>query len=206
MLKTKLVLGVLLFEGFELLDVCGPLEIFGRASEHFEIKLVSELSGDVKSAQSVKLVTDHSFSDDENYDMLLIPGGVGTRVLVNSEATLTWLKNNTPKAQLVASVCTGSALLAKANLLDNKKATTNKAAFMWVTEQSNKVEWIKQARWVEDGKFFSSSGVSAGMDMSLAIISKLLGEEEANSIATFIEYEWHKDSSWDPFSKIYGLS
>ncbi|MEA1915929.1 MAG: DJ-1/PfpI family protein [Campylobacterota bacterium] len=203
MLKKRLILGVLLFDEFELLDVCGPLEIFGRLNENFEIKLVAKDSGEVRSTQSVKLVAEYSFDSDENYDILLVPGGAGTRVLVNDAITLQWLTTNVPKATLVTTVCTGSALLAKANLLDQIKATTNKAAFNWVVEQSSKVDWIKEARWVEDGKFFTSSGVSAGMDMSLGVISKLLGEKEAQSIATFIEYEWHKDSTRDPFSKLY---
>jgi transcriptional regulator GlxA family with amidase domain len=106
----------------------------------------------------------------------------------------------------VSSVCTGAALLARAGLLDGRRATSNKLSFKWVTEQGPAVEWIlRQARWVEDGKFATSSGVSAGIDMTLALIAKLAGAESAERIAIRMEYEWHRDPSWDPFAKIHGL-
>ena len=105
----------------------------------------------------------------------------------------------------MTSVCTGSALLASAGLLENMKATTNKEAFAWTTSYGDKVNWQREARWVEDGKFFTSSGVSAGMDMSLALIARLLGQETAEKGANWAEYEWHKDANRDPFAKIHGL-
>ena len=89
---------------------------------------------------------------------------------------LDWLKERSEQAALVASVCTGSALLAKAGVLDGLRATSNKLAFAWASSQSEKVQWQQQARWVEDGKVFSSSGVSAGIDMSLAVIAKLVSQ------------------------------
>ena len=108
-------------------------------------------------------------------------------------------------AEIVASVCTGSAILAKAGLLDGRPATSNKQAFTWVKKQGPKVEWVKQARWVEDGKFYTSSGVSAGIDMSLAVIARILGIDVSESLALATEYEWHRDSSWDPFAEAHGL-
>jgi transcriptional regulator GlxA family with amidase domain len=90
-------------------------------------------------------------------------------------------------------------------VLDGLQATTNKRAFAWASSQSDKVRWKKEARWVEDGKFFTSSGVSAGMDMALALIARLLGRENAEQIAVWTEYEWHSDAAWDPFAKIHGL-
>ena len=118
---------------------------------------------------------------------------------------LDWLRNRSMGAEYVTAVCTGSALLARAGILEGRKATTNKKAYDWATSQSDKVHWIKQARWVEDGKFFTSSGVSAGMDMSLALIAGLFGEDTAVQAATWAEYEWHRDAGWDPFAKVYGL-
>jgi transcriptional regulator GlxA family with amidase domain len=102
------------------------------------------------------------------------------------------------------SVCTGSALLARAGLLDGIRATSNKRAFDWVVSQGPAVKWIGQARWVEDGKFATSSGVSAGIDMALAIIARVLGTETAEKDAIGMEYEWHRDAAWDPFAKIWG--
>lgn len=202
----KRSVGVVLFPNFELLDVFGPLEMYGIAKEHFEICMISENAKIVPSAQGVKVVVDFTFSDEKKYDILLVPGGQGTRVEVENKKLLLWLKSRASEAEYVASVCTGSALLAKCGVLEGYSATTNKKAFEWVASQSQAVEWVKQARWVEDGKFFTSSGVSAGIDMTLALIKKLYGEEYAQSIANHAEYEWHKDASWDPYARLYGLS
>ena len=117
---------------------------------------------------------------------------------------LDWLQNQSVGAEYVTAVCTGGALLARTDILDGRKATTNKRAYNWATSQTDKVHWIKQARWVEDGKFFTSSGVSAGLDMSLGLIARLSGEDVAEQVATWTEYEWHRDPEWDPFAEVYG--
>ena len=167
-MRSKRTLGVVLFEGFELLDVFGPLEMFGLAADEFEIRLISEHGGVVASRQGPKSVCDAAFSTSPALDLLMVPGGIGTRREVNNPVLLDWLKTRSEQAELVASVCTGSALLAKAGVLDGVRATTNKLAFAWASSQSAKVLWQRQARWVEDGKFFTSSGVSAGIDLALA--------------------------------------
>ena len=173
--------------------------------DNFKIFMLAEKDGVVSSRQGPKSVVDYNFNERHQYDILLIPGGMGTRKEVDNSIMLEWLEDQSRKAEYVTSVCTGSALLARAGILDGIKATTNKRAFAWVTSQSDKVSWQKEARWVEDGKFFTSSGVSAGMDMSLALIGKLLGQEKAEQIATRAEYEWHSVASWDPFAKVHGL-
>jgi len=198
-------IGVVLFNEFELLDVFGPLEMYGMAPENFEIHMVAERGGDVASKQGPRSVVEHEFGDGRQFDILLVPGGRGTRTEVENSILLEWLRVQSLNAEYVTSVCTGSALLAKAGLLDGIRATTNKRAFAWATSQSDKVIWEKEARWVEDEKFFTSSGVSAGMDMSLAVIGKILGNETAEQIATWTEYEWHSDAGWDPFARIHGL-
>jgi transcriptional regulator GlxA family with amidase domain len=103
------------------------------------------------------------------------------------------------------TVCTGTSLLARTGLLDGRRATTNKLAFEWVKSQGPNVNWVKQARWVVDGKFVTSSGVSAGMDMALDVISRLHDEDTAQFVANVTEYEWHRDADWDPFAKLAGL-
>ena len=204
-MKSTRSIGVVLFNEFELLDVFGPLEMYGMAPENFEIHMVAERGGDVASKQGPRSVVEHEFGDGRQFDILLVPGGRGTRTEVENSNLLEWLRVQSLNAEYVTSVCTGSALLAKAGLLDGIRATTNKRAFAWATSQSDKVIWEKEARWVEDGKFFTSSGVSAGMDMSLAVIGKILGNETAEQIATWTEYEWHSDAGWDPFARIHGL-
>ena len=203
---SKRTLGVVLFEGFELLDVFGPLEMFGLAADHFEIRLISETGGVVASRQGPKSVCDDSFQSAPAIDVLLVPGGIGTRGEVNNPVLLDWLKERSQQAELVASVCTGSALLAKAGVLDGLRATSNKLAFAWAASQSEKVQWQQQARWVEDGKVFSSSGVSAGIDMALAVIAKLVSMQAAEEAANFAEYSWQRDANCDPFASVAGVS
>ena len=203
---SKRTLGVVLFEGFELLDVFGPLEMFGLAAEHFEIRLISETGGVVASRQGPKSVCDDSFQSAPALDVLLVPGGIGTRREVDNQVLLDWLKELSEQAELVASVCTGSALLAKAGVLDGLRATSNKLAFAWASSQSEKVQWQQQARWVEDGKVFTSSGVSAGIDMSLAVIAKLVSQQAAEDAANFAEYSWQRDANCDPFASVVGVS
>jgi transcriptional regulator GlxA family with amidase domain len=200
-------LGIVLFEGFELLDVFGPAEAFGMLAELGQGKVltVAAEAGPVASAQKLRAVADHGFADCPHLDIMLVPGGIGTRHAVKDAAMLEWLGKRAADAEVVTSVCTGSAVLAAAGLLDGKRATTNKRAFKWVAEQGPRVNWVKEARWVEDGKFATSSGVSAGIDMALAQIARIYGQETADQVAIAMEYDWHRDASWDPFAKIHGL-
>jgi transcriptional regulator GlxA family with amidase domain len=116
-----------------------------------------------------------------------------------------WITETSVRAEYVMAVCTGTVLLATTGLLDGRRATTNKKDYRATIPYGPKVNWVPQARWVEDGKFFTSSGVSAGMDMSLAVMSKMFGEDAAEFIAVGTEYDWHKDPNWDPFAKLAGL-
>lgn len=202
-MKT-LTVGMVIFEGFELLDVFGPLEFFGRYPESFTISLLAMETGPVKSAQGPTAVADAALVDTAA-DILIVPGGKGTRREVDNSALLDELRRLAGNAQWVASICTGAALLAKAGLLDGKRATTNKLAWEWATAQGPNVEWIPQARWVEDGNVWTSAGVTAGMDMSLALIAKILGADAAKQAAIYAEYTPHEDASDDPFAKLAGL-
>jgi len=198
-------LGVLLFPGFELLDVFGPLEMFGLLRGVVQIVMVGEKVGPIASAAGPESLATADFASCPRLDLVLVPGGFGTRKEVANEALLSWLRSVAVTAEVVASVCTGSALLAKAGLLDGRRATTNKMAFAWVAEQGPRVRWVKQARWIDEGDRMTSAGVSAGIDMSLALIERLYDSEVAERVAQGAEYEWHRDPAWDPFAAIYGL-
>lgn len=198
-------IGALIFPGFELLDVFGPMEMFGRLDEEFSIDLIAETAGPIASGQRISAHADKTIDQSADYDILFVPGGAGTRREVDNQRLLDWISQVSENAEYTISVCTGSALLAKAGVLDNRRATTNKAAFSWVVDQGPNVEWVRQARWVEDGPFITSSGVSAGMDMTLGAIAAMHDTETAEKVATFCEYSWHRDSTWDPFAKIHGL-
>jgi transcriptional regulator GlxA family with amidase domain len=202
---TERTVGVVLFPGFELLDVFGPLEAFGNLPGMFRVVLVAEQAGPVASAQGPRAVADHGFVDCPHLDVVLVPGGIGTRDEAENPTLLGWLGRRAAEAEVVTSVCTGAALLARAGVLDGKRATTNKAFFQWVADQGPKVTWVRAARWVEDGKFATSSGVSAGIDMALAVIARLVGREVSENVARAMEYEWHTDATWDPFAMAWGL-
>jgi transcriptional regulator GlxA family with amidase domain len=197
----KRTIGVLLFEQFELLDVFGPLEMFSMLDDDFSIRLVAEQAPLVTASGGPRVASDDRFADDRRYDILLVPGGMGTRREVGNEALLRWLAAAADRAEIVASVCTGSALLAKAGVLDDRRATTNKNAFDWVTGQGPNVHWQPRARWVEDGRFFTSSGVSAGTDMALALIAHLCGIARARQVAHWAEYAWNEDGTDDPVAR-----
>jgi transcriptional regulator GlxA family with amidase domain len=194
-------LGVLLFPEFELLDVFGPLEVFGHrlVAHHYRVCMVAAEAGPVASAQGPRVLADHGFVGPP-LDVLLVPGGMGTRREVDNAKLVRWIAATAAVAEIVTSVCTGAALLARAGVLDGHRATTNKRAFDWVVTQGPCVEWIRKARWVEDGKFVTSSGVSAGIDMSLAVLESTVDPVTADEIARAIEYRRHADADDDPFA------
>lgn len=192
----------LVFNDFETLDLFGPVEMFGSLSEDYRLQFASLSGGIISNHHGVKL---HTLALDEltaATDILLIVGGPGTRQLVHDSPFLQALEHLTHSATWVLSVCTGSALLAKAGVLDGKRATSNKRAWQWVTQQSDQVYWVAQARWVVDGKFYTSSGVSAGMDMALGFIADRHGVNAARQIAHDIEYRWQEDADVDDFGVI----
>ncbi len=197
--SSPLTLGAVFYPDFELLDIYGPLEMFGNVGDELQIVTVAERAGPVSSAQGPKALADYGFADCPPLDLVLLPGGVGTLAQLENEALLGFLRQQAAAARTTMSVCSGSAILAKAGLLDGHRATSNKQYFSLATMQSKNVDWVKAARWVDDGALVTSSGVSAGMDMALAVIERLFDSERAESIARLTEYEWHRDSSWDPF-------
>ena len=194
-------LGAVLYEDFELLDLYGPLEMFGSVGPALRIVTVAAGPGPVRSFQGPKTLAEHSFADCPKLDLILVPGGIGTFPQLANEPFLAFLRERAARAEVTMSVCSGSAILARAGLLDGRRATSNKQFFSAASSQSAKVDWVTEARWVEDGPYATSSGVSAGTDMALAIIARLYGRERAEQIAELTEYEWQSDSTRDPFAK-----
>jgi putative intracellular protease/amidase len=190
---------VLLFDNFETLDVFGPVEIFGVLTDHYQVSFYSQSGGVIKNAHGASIVTEPLELIENGVDIFLIPGGYGTRIEVNNVLLIDEILRISQTSKFVLTVCTGTSLLAKTGLLDYKKATTNKRAFDWVVTQGPKVNWIKKARWVMDEKYFTSSGVSAGMDMTLGFLNEQHGIEFAREIAHRIEYNWQENSEEDNF-------
>ena len=190
---------VILFDDFETLDAFGPVEVIGSLRDLYELGYYSLNGGIVESSQKVKVLT-LPFSDIDTSGVLLIPGGVGTISLVNDENFIEQLTILSEKASHVLTVCTGSALIAKTGLLNGKKATTNKMDFEWASSNGPQVNWIKKARWVKEGKYYTSSGVSAGIDMSLGFVGDLHGMETVQTVTKDIEYIWNANPENDPFA------
>jgi len=197
-------LGVVLFEDFELLDVCGPVEMFALAERRFDISLIGPQAGPVRSAQGPSLMADLGYGEAGTVDIVLVPGGIGTRRLVEDEGFIGWLAGWASRGEgpYVTSVCTGAGVLARAGLLNGYPATSNKFAFDWARSQSDQVQWVRSARWVANGRRWTSSGISAGIDMALALIAELYGDEMASRVATAAEYVWNRDPTVDPFAGV----
>lgn len=199
---------VVLFDGFELLDVFGPVELFSRLPEDLAVTLLGPGPGasPVRSSQGTAVLAEVSYNDAPDPDIVLVPGGLGTRTLVGDAEFLSWLARWVQPAQLITSVCTGSAVLAAAGLLEGYRATSNKRAFAWTSSQGDDVTWVPRARWVHDRNRWTSSGVAAGLDMTAALIAHLFGQHAAEEAVREIELETHTDPSWDPYAAHYGLA
>ena len=200
---------VVLFDGFTVLDVYGPVQVFascrvqnpdGTRQPLFELFTIAERTGIVKPGEGPPSYAQYGFADAPDYDILLIPGGFGTRAVVTNEPFLKQLAEASQRATTTTTVCTGSALLARTGLLDGRPATSNKLAWDWVVQQGPRVQWRRRARWVDDGNIVTSSGVSAGIDMALSLIARLHGRDMALASARNMEYRWHEDAADDPFA------
>ena len=189
----------LLFPGYQTLDLMGPVEILHRMSNS-HLHYVSREGGQVASAQgfAVETVRLERLLPES---VLLVPGGMATRTLVADRSYIATLADWATQSAWTLTVCTGSALLAATGLLDGLPATSNKTAFDWVRGVRPQVAWQGRARWVQSGKFYTASGVSAGMDMALGFIADREGVAQAESIAHRCEYRWQRDAAADPFAQ-----
>ena len=208
----KLNFGILIFPNVEVLDFTGPFEVFSRTRTEagtaarrtdetapFNVFTVSQHgpSDPILATGNLQVIPDFSFDDAPEIDILLIPGGFGTRSLLDHEPTLSWIKSRAAIAKLVTSVCTGALLLAKAGLLNGKRATTHWAG-LDLLEAEDGVTVERALRWVEDGDVVSSAGVAAGIDMAFHVVERLCGKEIADETAHYIEYPRRLDT--DPRS------
>lgn len=187
-----------LFEGFETLDMFGPVEMLG-ASGLFTMRFYSLEGGIVTSYQGVPVQT-ASLDEVADPEVLLLPGGMGVYDMLENEAFIARLADLSSKARYVLSVCNGAFLYAKAGVLDGRRATTYKARMDRAEELFPQVKWERSARWTVDGKLYVSSGVSAGTDMALGFIADTYGQECAEKTARYAEYSWNSDPANDPFA------
>lgn len=195
-------LNVLLFDGFTTMDALGPAEALSRALEGerkcYEIEYFSVAGGLVGSSTSAKIWT-RKLSEIAKFDVLLVPGGFAVRKFAYEGEFIAILGELARRHDHVIAVCTGSVLLAKTGLLDGMEATSNKLSWQWATSEAPGVRWIHAARWCVSGKFYTSSGVSAGIDAALGFIADMHGSAEAQRIAWAMEYVWGSDKNAELF-------
>ncbi|CAN5802843.1 DJ-1/PfpI family protein [soil metagenome] len=196
----RLSAGILIFDDVEVLDFAGPFEILSRArlepgtesrrsedSAPFQVFTVAERPGTVMATGGLRVVPHYDFTNAPPLDILVVPGGFGTRLLLDSTAVLTWIREAAGRAAHVCSVCTGSLLLARAGLLDGRRATTHWGALDRLAELDPGIVVVRDLRVVDDG-ILTSAGVSAGIDMAFSLVERICGRAVAEDTARYVEY------------------
>ena len=202
----KINVGILIFDEVEVLDFAGPFEVFSRTrllkgaesrrsndSAPFNPFTVSMDTNPLTATGGLKIISDYTIKDCPNIDILVVPGGFGTRTLLNNENLLLWIKSISDQATITSSVCTGSLLLAKAGLLEDKRATTHWGAIQALKSISKDIQVIDNRRIVND-EIITSAGVSSGIDMAFMIVENLYGEQVASDTAKYIEFHRSKEN------------
>lgn len=192
---------ILVFDGVEVLDFAGPFEVLSRTrlvpgtesrrsddSAPFHVFTVARTTDPVTATGGLVVVPRHSFADVPPVDLLVVPGGFGTRPLLQDAETIEWIRATAARARQTASVCTGALLLARAGLLDNRRATTHWGAFGLLGTLGQNITVDREARFVDDG-VMTSAGVASGMDLAFHVVESLLGRDVADETARYIEYE-----------------
>ncbi|MGI9012265.1 MAG: DJ-1/PfpI family protein [Nitrososphaeraceae archaeon] len=198
--KIPLIVGILIFDDVEILDVTGPFEVFAvtrlnekerlQQSSPFKVSLISETKNQILAIGGLRLTPDVTISECPELDLLIIPGGWGTRKESKNKILLNWIGNQFTNDRLIASVCTGSSLLGKAGLLDGRGATTHWRAFDFLQESAPKTRILKDVRFTLTEPIFTSAGISAGIDLALRIVSHFFGTEVGQATARHMEYPY----------------
>ena len=187
---------ILIFDGVELLDFAGPFEVFStvrkppdRVEALMDVFAVAESMKPVTCRNGLVVQPAYALNECPPADIVLVPGGQGTRTAVHRQGLIAWLADRSAEAELTASVCTGSFLLAQAGLLDGKPTTTHWASIQRMRDDFPGLEVRENVRWIEAGDIISSAGVSAGIDMALHVVERLYGKDVAAGTARGMEYD-----------------
>ncbi|MCQ8878284.1 DJ-1/PfpI family protein [Pseudoalteromonas shioyasakiensis] len=188
-------IGIYIYDNAEVLDFSGPYEVFSTAKRladnNWQVFLVAEHKSLVTARGGFVVNPHYSFADHPAIDVLIVVGGVHTAELIKPQV-INWIKQTADSAKHVASVCTGAFLLAKAGLLDGLTVTTHWEDQADLANMFPSLKVIANKRWLSQGKFTTSGGISAGIDMSLALVAQLISPEHAELTAKQMEYQWHK--------------
>lgn len=196
--------GILIFTDVEVLDACGPFEVFSvtRLQEEtrrqepspFQVCLIAESQEPVVATGGLRLLPDYDLKTCPPLDILLIPGGWGTRRELNNQPLLNWIRDRSSQVECLTSVCTGALLLGQSGLLAGKQATTHWAALDLMAQLFPAVEVRSDLRVVVDGSILTSAGISAGIDMALKVVALYYGETVAKATAHYMEYPYPETS------------
>ncbi len=184
--------GILLFENAEELDWAGPYEVFGMATaglENANVVTIAERSDPVRCFHGLRVLPDHDFENAPELDVVLVPGGIGTRKEVDNPAVTDWLARVAPRCEWITSVCTGSLVLHGAGLVDGLRITTHWGFVEALRERAPQAEVLESVRYVRDGKVVTAAGVSAGIDMSLWLVGQVWGVPHARATQRAMEYD-----------------
>jgi transcriptional regulator GlxA family with amidase domain len=192
--RTRTV-AVLLFDDVEVLDFAGPFEVFGVTGKRenatpFNVFTVAEEHGILSARNGLAVSPTHSFADCPPVDILVVPGGYGTRREMHNELVIDWIRVQAATAELILSVCTGALLLARAGLLAGLEVTTHHGALDLLAETAPDAVVRADQRFVDNGRVITSAGVAAGIDAALHVVARLLSEAQARETAAYMEYEW----------------
>ncbi|TKV62033.1 DJ-1/PfpI family protein [Nakamurella flava] len=187
-------IGIVLFEGVEELDAVGPWEVLAfwtrtHPEDGYAVTCLSRDGGGVECAKGLSILAQHSFADAPPLEVLIHPGGRGTRPQVDDAEHLAWLRRQRAAVPLMASVCTGSLVYAAAGLLAGRPATTHWGTLDRLAELDPTIEVRPDDRFVDDGDVITSAGVSAGIDMALHLVARLAGPERAREVRRGIQYD-----------------
>lgn len=189
-------IGILIFNDIELLDFAGPYEVFSVTDELNDYTLcktftVEENSKTIRSVNGLKVIPDYSFSDCPDIDILIIPGGAGTKQLLNNESVLDWILQKSKLSEITFSVCSGSRLLGKTGLLDNREYITHHEVIEDMAAIAPAAILSENRRFVDNGKLLTSAGISAGIDLSLYLVEKIFGKQVMEKTKRYMEYgDW----------------
>jgi transcriptional regulator GlxA family with amidase domain len=189
----KRTVAILLFNEIEVLDFAGPFEVFAVTNElsgdqFFRVVTVAADKKAIRARNGLSVNPDHAFVDAPKPDILIVPGGFGTRALLKDPVVLDWIKAINATAEIVASVCTGSVVLGRAGLLDGLRATTHHECFDLLREHAPRTTVIETERFIDNGRILTAAGISAGIDMSLHLVARLHGAAVAEKSARYMEY------------------
>jgi transcriptional regulator GlxA family with amidase domain len=202
MATPQRTIGILIFDDVEVLDFCGPFEVFATTrlrdndtyTSAFNVLTIAEEYRLIRCRGGLLVHPHQTFDKHDKLDILVVPGGMGTRVQVQNKRLLAWLMAQNQQIELMTSVCTGAFLLAENGILDGRRATTHWGSIERMRTTYPQINVLDDVRVVDEGRIITSAGVSAGIDMSLYVVARILGPDTARNTARSMEYDWAAQS------------